>query len=147
MKDEQKFGDSTSIELKWIVHPVKKNLTLSASVIIFLVGLCVSIYFSFDSLILSIVSAIFLFGSLFRFFFPTTYILQDKQIIVKSFLSESSRNWKSFKRYYVDKKGVLLSPFTYKTRLENFRGLYIRFNDNKEQVIDFIKSKIALPQK
>jgi len=144
MKNELESIDETPIELKWTVHPAKKNLKLSISITIFLVILCISIYISFDSLSLSLLSAIFLFGSLSPFFLPTTYLLCDKGIIVKTIFREIYNEWIFFKRYYIDRNGILLSPFSYKTRLENFRGLYVRFDGNKEQIIDFIKSKIIL---
>lgn len=135
--------DDIFIEIKWTVHPAKKNLKLSVLVIIFLVILCVSIYVSFDSLILSLLSAVFLFGSLYSFFFPTTYMLHEKEVIVKNIFRKFSREWDFFKRYYIDKDGIFLSPFSHRTRLENYRGLYIRFGNNKDQVIDFIKSRIT----
>ncbi len=145
MKNELELVDENPIALKWTVHPAKKNLPLTILVIIFLVILCISIYISFDSLSLSLLSAIFLFGSLSSFFFPTTYLLCDKGIIVKTIFREFYREWVSFKRYYIDKNGILLSPFLYKTRLENFRGLYVRFDSNKQQIVDFIKSRIKSP--
>jgi hypothetical protein len=42
----------------------------------------------------------------------------------------------------VDKNGVLLSPFAGRSRLENFRGVYVRFGQNKDQVVNFVRSKI-----
>ena len=132
-----------AIKLEWTVHPLKANRKVSIGLIIFLIALCTSIYFSFDSLTFLILSVIFLVGSLSSFFLPTTYLLQDDCIIVKTIFRRSSRQWDSFKRYYPDKNGVFFSPFLYPTRLENFRGLYVRFNNNKTEVIDFIKQKIG----
>lgn len=132
-----------AIKLEWTVHPLKTNRKVSIGLIIFLIALCTSIYFSFDSLTFLILSVIFLVGSLSSFFLPTTYLLQDNCIIVKTIFRRSARKWDSFKRYYPDKNGVFLSPFLYPTRLENFRGLYVRFNNNKTEVVDFIKQKIG----
>jgi len=133
---------SQGTEIKWVVHPVKKNWKVSAFLVFFLIAICASIYFSFDSLIFLIISIVFLFCSLLPFFLPTTYILQDERIVVKSLFREISRQWDYFKRYYPDRNGVLLSPFPYVTRLENFRGLYLRFGNNRDDVIRFIKEKI-----
>lgn len=135
--------DDIFIEIKWTVHPIKKNWKVSILVIIFLLVICISISFSFDSLLLSFFSAIFLFGSLSSFFLPTTYTLYDKGIIIKTVFREVYKDWGFFKRYYIDKNGILLSPFPHRTRLENFRGLYIKFNNNKEEVTSYIKSKIT----
>jgi len=130
-----------AIKLEWTVHPLKANWKVSIGLIIFLIALCASIYFSFNSLTFLILSVVFLVGSLSSFFLPTTYMFLDDCIIVKSVFRRFSRQWNSFKRYYPEKKGVFLSPFLHPTRLENFRGLYVRFNNNKTDVIDFIKQK------
>ena len=132
-----------AIKFEWTVHPLKANWKVSTVLIIFLIALCMAIYFSFNSLTFLIFSVVFLVGSLSSFFLPTTYALQDDCIIVKTIFRRSSRQWASFKRYYPEKKGVFLSPFLHPTRLENFRGLYVRFNNNKTNVINFIKQKIG----
>ncbi len=142
MKNGSEIDTSANAGIRWTVHPVKKNWKISVLIIIFLIVLCISINFSFDSLSLSLLSVIFLFGSLSSFFLPTTYTLYDKGIAIKTAFRELYKEWDFFKRYYIDKNGILLSPFPYRTRLENFRGLYIRFDNNKEQVINFIKSRI-----
>ncbi|HGJ64843.1 TPA: hypothetical protein ENS27_05555 [bacterium] len=134
------------IKYKWIDHPLKANWKVSIILIIFLIVLCSSIYISFDSITFLILSIIFLFCSLSSFFLPTTYIIDEEQIIVKFMFRNQTRKWDSFKRCYPDKNGVFLSPFSHKTRLENFRGLYIRLGKNSEEVLDFIKQKIDKSQ-
>lgn len=44
-----------------------------------------------------------------------------------------------FRSFYPDKRGVLLSPFTRPSRLENFRGVYVRYDGNKDEVDAFVK--------
>jgi len=130
-------------KIKWKIHPLKANWKVSIILIAFLIALCIAIYLSFDSFTFLFLSAIFLFVSLSSFFLPTTYILQDDIIIIKSLFSKQSKRWDSFKKYYPDKNGVFLSPFIHQTRLENFRGLYIRFSNNREEVLGFIKMKFT----
>ena len=63
--------------------------------------------------------------------------------MVKTTTQTLHKDWKVYRSYYVDKNGVLLSPFTEPTRLENFRGLYIMFNNNRDEVASFIKARIG----
>ena len=133
-----------AVKFEWIIHPLKANWKVSSLLIIFLLALCISIYFSFNSLAFFVLSIAFLFGSLSSFFLPTKYILQEDCILVKSLLRKQSRQWDSFKRFYPDKNGVFLSPFSHKTRLENFRGLYVKLGDNRKEALGFIKQKIEL---
>jgi len=128
--------------MQWTVHPIKRDWKVSAGILSFLAILCAAIYFSYSSVTFLLLSVVILISSLASFFFPTTYILQDDCIMVKSLLRRYSRGWNFFKSYYPDKNGVFLSPFSSPSRLENFRGLYIRFGHNKAEVVDFIGEKI-----
>jgi hypothetical protein len=129
-------------EMEWTVHLIKRNWIVSTAVILFLIILCSAIYLSFGSATFIFLSAAILFISLVPFFFPTTYTFQDDCVIVKSLLRKSSRRWDYFKSYYPDRNGVLLSPFPSPSRLENFRGLYIKFEHNRSEVVDFIEKKL-----
>lgn len=129
--------------IEWTIYPIKRNWKVSAGLIFLLVILCVAIYFSFDSFMFLLLSAVILICSLSPFFFPTKYILQDDHIMIRSLLRTFSKKWDFFKSYYPDKNGVLLSPFPSPSRLENFRGVYIKFDNNKTEVLGFIGRKIG----
>ena len=133
------------VAMEWTVHPIKRNWKVSIGVIAFLMILCAAIYFSFHSIALLILSVVILVGSLAPFFFPTTYKLQNDCVIVRSLLRRFSRQWDVFRSYYPDKNGVLLSPFPTPSRLENFRGIYVRFSHNRSEVVNFIREKMDGP--
>ncbi|MCJ7458582.1 MAG: hypothetical protein MUP17_06300, partial [candidate division Zixibacteria bacterium] len=61
---------------------------------------------------------------------------------VKFFFNTRKMEWGKYRSFYMDKNGVLLSPFEKPSRLENFRGIYLRFNQNKDEVVNFIKQRI-----
>ena len=133
----------SNVRIEWTVHPIKKNWKVSAGVVSFLVILCAAIYFSFNSAAFLALSVTILVCSLAPFFFPTKYTLQDDCITVKSLLRRSSKEWESFKSYYPDRNGILLSPFPHPSRLENFRGVYVRFGRDRTEVVDFIREKLG----
>ena len=141
-KEDLQSQSVNAISMQWTVHLIKRNWKVSAGVVLFLIILCTAIYFSFNSATFLFLSVAILIISLSPFFLPTTYTFQDDCIIVKSLLRKSSRQWNSFKSYYPDRNGVLLSPFPSPTRLENFRGVYIRFENNRSEVVEFIQKKI-----
>ena len=144
VKEGSEPQDSNAVGMEWTVHPIKRNWKVSAGVVLFLVILCAAVYFSFNSVAFSLISVAILFGSLAPFFLPTTYILRDDCIIVRTLLRRFSKRWDSFESYYTDRNGVLLSPFSSPSRLENFRGVYIRFSHNKAEVVEFIREKMRL---
>lgn len=125
VKEGSEPRDSNAVAIEWIVHPVKRNWKVSAGVVFFLAILCAAIYLSFNSVAFLLVSVAILVCSLAPFFFPTTYIFRDDCITVRSLLRKFTKQWNSFKSYYPDRNGVLLSPFSSPSRLENFRGIYI----------------------
>jgi len=128
--------------LRWSIHPMKRSTKISILVITFLLAVWFLVYVTTFSLLLTMLSVVIMLGSLSPFFLPTHYQLDEKKVKVKFFFNTKEKEWIAFRSFYADKNGVLLSPFERPSRLENFRGLYVRFNQNKEEVIDFVKSKI-----
>ncbi len=120
---------------------MRKKL-VSLLVILCLVAVWVSVYLTTFSTLMTVVSIIILLGALGPFFLPTDYELTSDKIKVKFLFSQKEKDWSFYRSFYVDKNGVLLSPFEKPSRLENFRGIYIRFDQNKEQVVKFVSSKI-----
>ncbi len=130
--------------LRWETHPVKKSTPITILVILFLLVVWLVVYLATSSLFLTGLSVVIMLGSLSSFFLPTRYELNQKKVKIRFFLTMREREWNAFRSFYVDKNGVLLSPFAKPSRLENFRGVYVRFNRNKDQVVEFVKSKIQV---
>jgi hypothetical protein len=130
--------------LQWSSHPVKKNIWVSMGVIVFLIAIWLVVYWTTSNPILLGISVVIMLGSLSSFFLPTQYLLDNDKVRIKFFFTTREKKWETFRSYYVDKNGVLLSPFGRPSRLENFRGLYIRFNQNRDLVVDFVKEKIKI---
>jgi hypothetical protein len=133
---------SEDTTLKWSSHPVKKKTAVSVLVVLFLFVVWLVVYVTTSSLLLTGLAVIIMLGSLSSFFFPTNYELDQKKVRIRFFFTKREREWSAFRSFYVDKNGVLLSPFAKPSRLENFRGVYVRFGPNKDQVVDFVRSKI-----
>ena len=130
--------------LQWSSLPVKKNIWVSIGVILFLFAIWFSVYLTTSNPFLVALSVLIMLGSLSSFFLPTRYLLDDDKVRIKFFFTIREKKWGMFRSCYVDKNGILLSPFERPSRLENFRGLYIRFDRNKDQVVDFVKEKIKI---
>lgn len=128
--------------LKWSTHPVKRSAKISILIILFLLVIWLLVYLTTLNLFLTVLSVVIMLGSLSAFFLPTYYELDDQKIKVKFFFNTKEKEWNMFRSFYVDKNGVLLSPFEKPSRLENFRGLYVRFNQNKDEVMNFVESRI-----
>ena len=137
------MSDQPIPQQTWIVHPLCANWTRSIVLLLFLLLLFFGIYWLFQSAFATLLSAIFVTGSLYRYFVPFRYELHEHQLVVTAPFYRLTKSWSDFRSFYVDNNGVLLSPFTKPSRLENFRGVYIRFGTNRSEVLDFIKNKVS----
>lgn len=130
--------------LSWTVHPLVEKRRVSVLLAVFLVLLLIGIYWTFQSVQIAGLSAIFLIGSLYKYFLPFHHRCETDALIITSCCYRLERPWSTFRSFYVDANGVLLSPFAHPTRLENFRGIYLRFGTYpSEPVVSFIADKIG----
>lgn len=129
-------------QLEWISFPAIEDLRKTIITSIFIIGLSTVLYFLYEP-IYGLLSFLFLGFSLLPYYTPTTYRLTKDGIEVRKIFYTIRKNWNDFRSFYPDRNGALLSPFPIPTRLENFRGIYIRFKNNKEEVLSFVDSMIG----
>jgi len=131
--------------ISWSIHPAKQRPWVTTFVILFILLIAIGIYSWTLSAVFTALASIILIGSLSGYFFPTTYKFFDDQLVVRYTVTTLKKEWSQYRSFYKDKNGVLLSPFTQQSRLENFRGIYVRFGDcDRERVMEFIKSKVEV---
>ncbi len=123
--------------IEWVSFPVKEEKRKGILALVFIIVFSVLLGYAWGSL-WGCISFAFLFISLLPFYIPTYYRLDEEKIILRRFYTVEKR-WDEIRSYYPDRYGVLLSPFSYPTRLENFRGIYLRFSGNREEVLSFIE--------
>lgn len=132
--------------LQWESHPAKARPRTAVLVGLFLLLLVVMVYLLTYSPLFTVAAALILFGSLSQFFLTTTFEFGERMIRVKYLVNKIEKEWPQYRTYYEDKNGVLLSPFVRTSRLENFRGIYIRFAGNRDAVMSIVKAKIHMPE-
>ena len=141
---EQASNDPGQLLLKWRSHPVKQGgrriWIVVGALIVFPVGLTL-LYGPFYGLL----ALVILGGSMAAYFLPTDYVFYAGGLESK-FLGVHRRfTWAQFRSFYRDRNGVLLSPFPQPSRLENFRGVYLRFDGCAEQVMSIVTERVSAP--
>jgi len=107
---------------------------------------CVGVHFAFGGLGYALVAAVLLGCSLARYFAPTWYELDEAGVAVR-FLGHSRMvPWGEVRRVLVHREGVHLSPFERPSRLDSFRGTFLRFAGNADEVVSFVESQVAAHQ-
>ena len=134
-----------TILLQWVCHPIKsRSVLLTVGLVLFLTILVALTYHWTESTLFAVIAALILWGSVSQYFLPVSFRLTDRTVTVKYTTHKIEKAWNLFRSYYVDRNGVLLSPFGRPSRLETFRGLYVRFAGNKDQVVAVVIEKIQI---
>lgn len=128
--------------LEWRSHPVKqggKRLWVVIGVfVLFPVGLTL-LYGPFYG----VLALVILGGSLATYFLPTDYFFYTGGL-ESVFLGVRRRfTWDQFRSCYPDRHGVLLSPFPQPSRLENFRGIYLRFDGQASKIMAIVSERVG----
>ena len=132
-------------EISWCVHPFVENWKRTIFLLLFLSSILVILYIGFQSIVIVIFSALLLIGPLYKYFLPFHYHCTHEGLVVKACCYNLERPWASFRSNHIDKNGILLSPFSKPNRLENFRGIYIRFGKHPpEEIVNFIQHQLNL---
>lgn len=137
-------GAPDPVLLQWVSQPAKSRPRVAVVVGVFIVVLVFLSYLLTESPVFAGVAAVILWGSLSQFYLRTTFEFTEKKVRVKYLVNKIEKEWSQYRSFYVDKNGVLLSPFVRPSRLENFRGLYVRFADNRDEVVAIVKTKIRV---
>lgn len=128
--------------MEWVSQPCIENKRRTIFLLIFLVALFIGLYIWFE--LWGLIIGLLLVGSsVYPYFAPTRYVMDEDDIIVRGLFMTKRKRWNEFKSFYPDKNGVLLSPFSAPSRLENFRGIYLRFGKRRKEIIEFIQRKMS----
>lgn len=127
--------------MKWTVHPARRNLTKTV-----LSALFITLFLIYVGVFYGVFWCIFgfvvLFVSLHSYFFPTSYAVDDKEVIIKNIFVTQKRKLNEFRKVYVGKNGMLLSPFRRKTFLNQFRGVFLLLPEQRTEVLEFLSARI-----
>ena len=109
--------------LSWTVHRAKETPARTVVASIFILA-----FVAFSSVVfgplLGILAVVVLFLALNTYFLPITYTLTDKGIEVDKRMFTARYEWKQFRRWFRTSGGIVISPFSRKNYLDNFRGVH-----------------------
>ncbi|MGQ9454535.1 MAG: hypothetical protein ACUVT8_02700 [Armatimonadota bacterium] len=126
------------IIIAWTVHlaPTNRAKLLTTLVCILIAAVAAGYVIG----IIGSIAVIFaLASSLSEFLFPVTYEITPSKAVCKMLFKRSEIKWSQVKKCYIDEEGIKLSTIGRPSRLEAFRGIYLRFNDNRDHVIEAVK--------
>lgn len=129
-------------QLSWKIHKAKEYPTKTVIVSFFLLGV-ILFFLIFYGLLWAMIAILVFFVSLNSYYLPITYILTKQGVIIDKKIYKYQRDWQIFRRYYLTNNGLVLSPFSRKNFLDNFRGLHLLLPDNKTEIIKYIENCLS----
>lgn len=127
----------------WRIHLLRQQperLPLLLSIAVFV---CLVAWLLFHNILVICAGLFMLYSATSDYFLPATYRLTDHAAYSRSGINQFVLEWKAVRRVLLYKDGVRLSPLPTATRLDAFRGVYLRFASedepgNKEEILETI---------
>ena len=126
-------------KIRWRVHPLTENAWRSILLVAIILAACYGVWSwtGYGGLVL--LAFAFLIVSMAPYIFPARYRMDSEGLEVIFLGVRSFRGWEEYRNFYPHDVGVHLSPFRELTRLDPFRGNFIRFSPgNRDEVIKFL---------
>ena len=124
--------------LVWSVRPVDRARALGAAAAAVILLTVFSVWFVAGPF-MGLLSLLVLAGGCGPFFTRTRYRLTPDEVQVDSPFLRVKRPWSAFRRAYVGRDGVSLSPFAGRHILEPYRSVMLRFGSERDQVLDWVR--------
>lgn len=93
----------------------------------------------FHQIVIAMLGFAAIAGATAEFWMPQNYNIDKKGASARCGFSISAITWEEVKRVLPDEKGVKLSPLASEGKSSAFRGVYLRFADNREVVLGLVE--------
>lgn len=141
---EKNFGMAPvpkGLLMSWVSHPARTEPLKALFALGVAAGMAVLVYMWVGTW-LAFLSFLIIIGSVHGFLFPVWYRLYDECLVEQTLFGSRLRNWSTLRRADAGRFGVHLSPFIERSRLDGTRGIYIRFSNNRQEVLDTVNRLI-----
>jgi hypothetical protein len=134
-------------EISWKSHPIVDFFPKSILAVIAVVGFSFLIGYAFANAGFGLIAFVILFLSMLTYFCPVYYHIDENTLTVQFLILTHKRILKEFRSYYYNASGVNFSTFSSPSPLDSFRGNFVRFNFNRDEVLAFLKDVFPKEEK
>ncbi len=130
--------------LDWTAHPLREEPAWkSAALGALIVGFSALAAASLGGAVYGLISLVALAGATVRYLLPTRYLLDDQEASWRQ-LTWRRRSWSTFRRVDRHADGIFLSPFRRPSRLDSFRGVFLRFGPgvDADEVVALARDRV-----
>jgi len=130
--------------LSWTVHRARESPKKTVVASVFVLAFLAFSWTVFGPM-LGILAIVVLFLALNTYFLPITYKFTDKGIEVDKRVFTARYEWKQFRRWFRTTGGFVISPFSRKNYLDNFRGVHLMLPPDPQPVFAYLEKRFAPP--
>ncbi|MBX3095728.1 MAG: hypothetical protein KF812_02590, partial [Fimbriimonadaceae bacterium] len=112
------------------VRPERRYVVIFFALFMLLAGV-----YLFRSIVLGLIGFVVVFAATLEMFVPVRYRIDESGVQSRNGISTTRIEWGDVKRTWEDGSGVYLSPLAQPSRLDQFRGVHLRFASNREAVL------------
>ncbi|MBV6459730.1 MAG: hypothetical protein HONBIEJF_02882 [Fimbriimonadaceae bacterium] len=125
--------------LKWVVrlgdrHPERRWIVVALACFAGLAG-----QLMFRHPVMAAVGFGVVMLSAAEMFLPLRYRIDEQGVSARCGVSETAMAWSDVKRAWVNDEGIKLSPLETPSNMDAFRGVYLRFGDNRDPVLELVR--------
>jgi hypothetical protein len=124
------------------VRPCSRNWLLSAVVAVFILCLSLAVQLYFGSPWWGGLALLLLLLSVLPYYTRTHYRLDEQGAVARGLIATYRRSWSEIEGYFPHADGVLLSPLAKPSRLAYTRGMFLRFDNNRDEVLKRVEAHL-----
>lgn len=128
------------IVARWHIHLASKHPRKAWTAVGVVVAATLLALWATRSLLMTLVCGVALFSAVADFLLPMTFTLTRRAAMMRGWFKAQRIEWQDVRAIHEDESGVKLSPFAHRSRLEPYRGVYLWFNGNREQVMAWVRT-------
>lgn len=117
--------------VEWRVHLARRQPGKAALVVVLALASAVLCYTLFRNLLFAAFTLTALVGATAEFLFPIRYRLDAEAAEMRNLHNWRRISWAEVRKAYLLEDGIKLSPLAVATRLEAFRGVFLRFGEGE----------------
>jgi len=130
--------------IEWVSWPLRDEPRRKTALLLGFIALTVFIS-SLLAPVCGILALLLLFILLGPYFLPCRFEISETGVKKFFFLFNRDRPWSVYKRYVAQKDGVFLGTFAAPSRLDSFRGDFLRFSrtTDRERVTALVRKHVG----
>ena len=136
-------GDPLSEPLVWSVRPCTRNWPLAIGVVVLILLLSLAVQLYFEGPFWALLTLVLLGLAVAPHYVSARHELSEEGVKVRGLLVTYSRPWSEIAGRFPDRDGVMLSPLSTPSKLAYTRGIYLRFSENRDEVLERVEAYVA----